>query len=42
MLAGEASVQWLKGHTNLVQVVLHEKSFALRTADEAAKRGDVA
>ncbi|UUP17047.1 DUF1427 family protein [Nitratireductor thuwali] len=42
MLAGEAGVQWLKGHTNLVQAVLHEKSFALRRADEAAKKGDVA
>lgn len=42
MLAGEAGVQWLKGHTNLVQTVLHEKSFALRPADEAAKKGDVA
>ena len=42
MLAGEAGVQWLKGHTNLVQAVLHEKSFALRRADEAARKGDVA
>jgi len=42
MLAGEASIQWLKGHTNLVQAVLHEKSFALRSPDKSAKRGDVA
>ena len=42
MLAGEAGVQWLKGHTNLVQAVLHEKSFALHSADKAAKKGDVA
>lgn len=42
MLAGEAAVQWFKGHTNLVQAVLHEKSFALRPAEEAAKKGDVA
>lgn len=42
MLVGEAGVQWLKGHTNLVQTVLHEKSFALRRANEAAKTGDVA
>ena len=42
MLAGEAGVQWLKGHTNLVQSVLHEKSFALRRADDAAKKDDVA
>lgn len=42
MLAGEAGVQWLRGHTNLVQAVLHEKSFALRSADKPAKKGDVA
>ena len=42
MLAGEAGVQWLKGHSNIVQAVLHEKSFALHGADEAAKKGDVA
>ncbi|PRD40462.1 hypothetical protein C5748_26830 [Phyllobacterium phragmitis] len=42
MLAGEAGVQWLKGHTNLVQAVLHEKSFAHHGTDEAAKKGDVA
>lgn len=42
MLAGEASIQWFKGHTNLVQAVLHEKSFALRRPDKSAKRGDVA
>lgn len=42
MLAGEAGIQWLKGHTNLVQAVLHEKSFAHHGADEAAKKGDAA
>ena len=41
MLAGEAGVQWLKGHTNLVQAVLHEKSFAHHGTDEAAEK-DVA
>ena len=42
MLAGEAGVQWLKGHTNLVQAVLHEKSFALRSPDKSSTRSDVA
>lgn len=42
MLAGEAAVQWFKGHTNLVQSVLHEKSFTLLRADAAAKKGDAA
>ena len=42
MLAGEAGVQWLRGHTNIVQAILHEKSFALQRADEEAKKGDVA
>jgi XapX domain-containing protein len=37
MLAGEAGVQWLRGHTSFVQSCLHEKSFALRSSDEAAK-----
>ncbi|WP_186395958.1 DUF1427 family protein [Stappia sp. TSB10GB4] len=42
MLAGEAGVQWLKGHSNVVQTVLHEKSFALRRPGETAKKDDVA
>lgn len=42
MLAGEAGIQWFKGHTNLVQAVLHEKSFAHHGADEEAKKGGVA
>lgn len=42
MLAGEASIQWLKGHTNLVQLVLHEKSFALRHADRPSNKDDAA
>lgn len=42
MLAGEAGVQWLKGHANFVQACLHEKSFALHAADKAAKKRDVA
>ncbi|QEE43742.1 DUF1427 family protein (plasmid) [Rhizobium sp. WL3] len=40
MLAGEAGIQWLKGHSNLVQTVLHEKSFALRQADTPSKKSD--
>ncbi|WP_122518973.1 DUF1427 family protein [Pannonibacter phragmitetus] len=42
MLAGEAGVQWFKGHKNLVQAVLHEKSFALPRAGEAAKKDGAA
>ena len=42
MLAGEAGIQWLKGHASIVQSVLHEKSFALHAPDKAAKKGDVA
>jgi len=42
MLAGEAAVQWFKGHKSLVQSVLHEKSFALRAGDETAKKRDPA
>jgi XapX domain-containing protein len=40
MLAGEAGVQWLKGHTNIVQAVLHEKSFAHSARDQTAKKSD--
>lgn len=40
MLAGEAGVRWLKGHTDFVQACLHEKSFALRSSDDAAKERD--
>lgn len=42
MLAGEAAVQWLKGHTNIVQACLHERSFAVRSSDETAKKSDAA
>jgi XapX domain-containing protein len=34
MLAGEAAVQWFKGHTNVVQACLHAKSFALHSPDK--------
>ncbi|MFN7101350.1 MAG: DUF1427 family protein [Pseudorhizobium sp.] len=40
MLAGEACIQWLKGHTNLIQSVLHEKSFTLRHSDTQSKKSD--
>jgi XapX domain-containing protein len=42
MLAGEAGVQWLRGHTNVVQALLHEKSFSHRSAPEAATKRDAA
>ncbi|MDP0926641.1 DUF1427 family protein [Paracoccus onubensis] len=42
MLAGEAGIQWLKGHTSFVQACLHEKSFALKTSKEVAKDRDAA
>lgn len=40
MVAGEAGVQWLKGHKNFVQACLHEKSFAIHTSDKVAKDRD--
>ncbi|MEZ5934051.1 MAG: DUF1427 family protein [Alphaproteobacteria bacterium] len=40
MLAGEAAVQRLKGHANVVQACLHEKSFALHAPDKAAREKD--
>ena len=40
MLAGEAAVQWIKGHTNVVQALLHDKSFALHSPDKAAGKSD--
>lgn len=37
MLAGdEATIPWLKGHTNVVPACLHEKSFALRFPEKDA------
>ncbi len=29
MLAGEAAVQWLRGHSGMIGHVLHEKTFAI-------------
>jgi XapX domain-containing protein len=42
MLAGEATIQWLKGNTNFVQDCLHEKSFALHSPDKDAGKSDAA
>jgi XapX domain-containing protein len=42
MLAGEAAIQWLKGHTNVVQSCLHEKSFALHYPGKDAGKSDAA
>lgn len=42
MLAGEAGVQWLKGHSSFVQAWLHEKSFALGAADKVEDKSDAA
>lgn len=33
MLAGEAAVQWLRGHTDVVSKCLHQKSFAIVSTD---------
>lgn len=33
MLAGEAAVQWLRGHTDVVSKCLHQKSFAITAKD---------
>ena len=38
MLAGEAAVQWLRGHTDVVAKCLHLKSFSVAEAD--ARRDD--
>ena len=42
MLAGEAGVQWVRGYSNIVQVLLHEKSFAHRGSDTPSTKNDVA
>lgn len=42
MLAGEAGVQWLKGHGSFVQACLHEKSFALHPSEKSEEQGDEA
>ncbi|KHJ54047.1 hypothetical protein LA66_15925 [Aureimonas altamirensis] len=42
MLAGEAGVQWLRGHTDVVQSALHSKSFSHRPADPRVTKDDAA
>ncbi|WP_112310475.1 XapX domain-containing protein [Pseudogemmobacter bohemicus] len=37
MVSGEAAVQWLKGHRNVIQACLHEKSFAIRPGPGASE-----
>lgn len=37
MLAGEAAVQWMRGHTDVLAKCLHQKSFAVTQADSSAK-----
>lgn len=39
MLAGEAAVQWMRGHTDVVAKCLHQKSFALTETSSSAKPG---
>lgn len=34
MLAGEAAVQWFKGHSDVVAKTLHMKSFAVTHVDK--------
>lgn len=41
MLAGEAGVQWLKGHANTVQSMLHEKSFTPHNVGQTGKKSGV-
>ncbi|NOD74931.1 MULTISPECIES: DUF1427 family protein [unclassified Ruegeria] len=37
MLAGEAAVQWIRGHSDAVSQALHLKSFAVTKADQVAE-----
>jgi XapX domain-containing protein len=37
MLAGEAAVQWIRGHSDAVSQALHLKSFAVADAEQTAK-----
>ena len=37
MLAGEATVQWLRGHSDAVANVLHLKSFAVTEAQNGSR-----
>lgn len=43
MLAGEAAVQWTRGHTEVISSVFHTKSFSIaqrRDAAGSAEAGD--
>lgn len=40
MLAGEAGVQWLKGHASVVQSALHSKTFALPAREGFVRKSD--
>ncbi|NOD62365.1 MULTISPECIES: DUF1427 family protein [unclassified Ruegeria] len=37
MLAGEAAVQWIRGHSDAVSQALHLKSFAVTKADQVTE-----
>ncbi|WP_425085296.1 DUF1427 family protein [Ruegeria profundi] len=37
MLAGEAAVQWIRGHSDAVSQALHLKSFAVKQAEETGQ-----
>lgn len=37
MLAGEAAVQWIRGHSDAVSQALHLKSFAVTQAEETSQ-----
>ncbi len=36
MLAGEAAVQWMRGHSDVVAKCLHQKSFAVTQTETSA------
>ena len=37
MLAGEAAIQWIRGHGQVLSHVLHLKSFAVHKTERTAK-----
>lgn len=41
MLAGEAAVQWLRGHTNVVSDCLHSKSFVIAKTSQNKNTPDL-
>ena len=40
MLAGEAAVQWIRGHSDAVAQALHMKSFAVTEAEKSASAAE--